>query len=55
MRRFALICVAAIMTAGMLHAQNPNLGTSGALFLKIPVGPRAAPRPAGTMATQIST
>jgi hypothetical protein len=33
-------CVA--MTAATVRAQNPNLGTSGAQFLKIPVGARAA-------------
>jgi hypothetical protein len=42
MRRFVLIGVLAMMTAGAGHAQNANLGTSGALFLKIPAGPRAA-------------
>jgi long-subunit fatty acid transport protein len=31
---FLLICAE-------LHGQNPNVGTSGAQFLKIPVGPRA--------------
>ena len=40
MKRNALICAVMVLTAGVLHAQNPNLGTSGAQFLKIPVGPR---------------
>lgn len=42
MKRNVLICAVMVLTAGVLHAQNPNLGTSGAQFLKIPVGPRAA-------------
>ncbi len=42
MRRLSLACALAVFSFGVLHAQNPNLGTSGAQFLKIPVGPRAA-------------
>ncbi|MER3523186.1 MAG: hypothetical protein C4326_03765 [Ignavibacteria bacterium] len=30
------------MMWGVARAQNPNLGTAGAQFLKIPVGARAA-------------
>ena len=43
MRRRLLGCtIVVLMCIGVLHAQNPNLGTSGAQFLKIPVGARAA-------------
>jgi hypothetical protein len=42
MRRLALSCSIALLCFGVMHAQNANLGTSGAVFLKIPVGPRAA-------------
>ncbi len=42
MRRLTLGCAIAVLSVGMLHAQNPNLGTAGAQFLKIPVGARAA-------------
>jgi filamentous hemagglutinin family protein len=42
MRRLSFACALVILSFGVLHAQNPNLGTSGAQFLKIPVGPRAA-------------
>jgi hypothetical protein len=42
MKRFALSCAIAVLSLGVLHAQNPNLGTAGAQFLKIPVGARAA-------------
>ena len=42
MKRIVLICAVMVLAAEMLLAQNPNLGTSGAQFLKIPVGPRAA-------------
>jgi hypothetical protein len=42
MKRLTLLVVG--LFAGFcfeVHAQNPNVGTSGAQFLKIPVGPRA--------------
>jgi hypothetical protein len=42
MRRRSLASVLMLLLCGVLHAQNPNLGTSGAQFLKIPVGCRAA-------------
>ena len=42
MRRIFIACALAVLSVGALHAQNPNLGTSGAQFLKIPAGPRAA-------------
>jgi len=42
MRRLTLTCALALLSFGVLHAQNPNLGTAGAQFLKIPVGARAA-------------
>jgi len=42
MKRLALGCAIALISCGVLHAQNPNLGTAGAQFLKIPVGARAA-------------
>lgn len=43
MRRLLLGCVVAVLVCtGALQAQNPNLGTSGAQFLKIAVGARAA-------------
>ena len=42
MRRLSVVCTLALLSLGVLRAQNPNLGTSGAQFLKIPVGPRAA-------------
>jgi hypothetical protein len=42
MRQCILGCVIAVLSFGVLYAQNPNLGTSGAQFLKIPVGARAA-------------
>lgn len=37
-----LVAACVAMTAATVRAQNPNLGTSGAQFLKIPVGARAA-------------
>lgn len=40
MRRLAYACIIAVLSCGPLHAQNANLGTAGALFLKIPVGAR---------------
>lgn len=42
MRRLAFACIIAVLSAAGLHAQNANLGTAGALFLKIPVGARPA-------------
>ncbi len=43
MRRRLLGCtMVVLMCTGVLNAQNPNLGTAGAQFLKIPVGARAA-------------
>jgi len=42
MRRLTLICAITFLSLGVLSAQNPNLGTSGAQFLKIAVGARAA-------------
>jgi hypothetical protein len=42
MRRMTLCCALAFAALGVLHAQNANLGTSGAQFLKIAVGARAA-------------
>ena len=43
MKRIILL-VAGLMFSANAHlcAENPNIGTSGAQFLKIPVGPRAA-------------
>jgi hypothetical protein len=40
----AILCVAGLLvtSAGPVYAQNPNIGTSGAQFLKIPVGGRAS-------------
>jgi hypothetical protein len=42
MRRILFGCAVAVLAAGITQAQNPNLGTSGAQFLKIPVGARAS-------------
>jgi hypothetical protein len=42
MRRLAYACIITVLSAMTLHAQNANLGTAGALFLKIPVGARPA-------------
>ncbi|HTY00020.1 MAG TPA: PorV/PorQ family protein [Bacteroidota bacterium] len=41
-RRIIGWALAVVVGAGSLNAQNPNLGTSGGQFLKIPVGARAA-------------
>ena len=38
-KKFLIILI--LITGKMLFAQNPNLGTSGAQFLQIPVGARA--------------
>lgn len=40
--RFVLLCTFATASVHPLLAQNPNLGTAGAQFLKIPVGARAS-------------
>jgi len=42
MGRLALTCAIAVLSFCVLRAQNPNIGTAGAQFLKIPVGARAA-------------
>jgi hypothetical protein len=42
MRRFAAVLSLPALLAFTATAQNPNLGTSGAQFLKIPAGARAA-------------
>jgi len=36
-----LLIILTIFSYGMIHAQNPNLGTSGAQFLQLPVGARS--------------
>ena len=36
------ILIALLALSALAQAQNPNLGTSGAQFLKIPVSARAA-------------
>ncbi len=42
MKRTILLVAGLIFSVhGQLFAENPNIGTSGAQFLKIPVGPRA--------------
>ena len=40
-RTYILIAGLLLMMSVDLYGQNPNVGTSGAQFLKIPVGPRA--------------
>lgn len=42
MKRVFLLAFATALCLVETRAQNPNIGTSGAQFLKIPVGPRAA-------------
>jgi len=42
MRKLLTVTVLAFLFSANLAAQNPNLGTAGAQFLKIPVGARAA-------------
>lgn len=42
MKRILLVAGLALSLATHLFAENPNIGTSGAQFLKIPVGPRAS-------------
>ena len=41
MKRLNIGIAVAALSLGIAQAQNPNLGTSGAQFLKIPVGARA--------------
>jgi hypothetical protein len=41
-RTLLLVAGLVLSVTSHLYAQNPNIGTSGAQFLKIPVGPRAA-------------
>lgn len=42
MTRLILGCAVVVLSCGALFAQNTNVGTAGAQFLKIPVGSRAA-------------
>jgi hypothetical protein len=42
MKRVILLALAIALCQVQTRAQNPNIGTAGAQFLKIPVGPRAA-------------
>jgi hypothetical protein len=42
MKKLLVLAIVIAFCAAQTTAQNPNLGTSGAQFLKVPVGPRAA-------------
>jgi len=42
MKRVFLLALVTALCLVQTRAQNPNIGTAGAQFLKIPVGPRAA-------------
>ena len=41
MKRVFLLPLMIVLCHISVKAQNPNIGTAGAQFLKIPVGPRA--------------